>query len=148
MENLTDDQIAEFREAFSIFDKDGDGCIGTKEVGTVLRSLGQSPTEEQIEEMVRKIDENGDGTIDFDEFITLLTKFMNETDEEEELCDLFNVFDKNGSGSISLVELKLMVRDQKEKITEKDLEEIMKYADKNGDGHVDFKEFIRMMVSI
>ena len=35
-------QIAEFKEAFSLFDKDGDGTITTKELGTVMRSLGQS----------------------------------------------------------------------------------------------------------
>ncbi len=42
---LTDEQIAEFKEAFSLFDKDGDGTITTKELGTVMRSLGQNPTE-------------------------------------------------------------------------------------------------------
>ena len=40
---LTDEQITEFKEAFSPFDKDGDGTITTKELGTVMRSLGQTP---------------------------------------------------------------------------------------------------------
>ena len=44
-DSLTDEQIAEFKEAFSLFDKDGDGTITTKELGTVMRSLGQNPTE-------------------------------------------------------------------------------------------------------
>ena len=43
-DNLTEEQIAEFKEAFSLFDKDGDGTITTKELGTVMRSLGQNPT--------------------------------------------------------------------------------------------------------
>ena len=40
-DQLTEEQIAEFKEAFSLFDKDGDGTITTKELGTVMRSLGQ-----------------------------------------------------------------------------------------------------------
>ena len=44
MDQLTDEQIAEFREAFLVFDKDGDGTITTKELGTVMRNLGQNPS--------------------------------------------------------------------------------------------------------
>ena len=43
-DHLTEEQTAEFREAFALFDKDGDGTISTKELGTVMNSLGQKPT--------------------------------------------------------------------------------------------------------
>ena len=49
MFQLTEEQIAEFKEAFSLFDKDGDGTITTKELGTVMRSLGQNPTEAELQ---------------------------------------------------------------------------------------------------
>lgn len=42
-------QFLEFKEAFSLFDKDGDGTITTKELGTVMRSLGQNPTEAELQ---------------------------------------------------------------------------------------------------
>ena len=51
-DQLTEEQIAEFKEAFSLFDKDGDGTITTKELGTVMRSLGQNPTEAEVQDMV------------------------------------------------------------------------------------------------
>ena len=51
-DQLTEEQIAEFKEAFSLFDKDGDGTITTKELGTVMRSLGQNPTEAELQDMV------------------------------------------------------------------------------------------------
>ena len=66
-DQLTEEQIAEFKEAFSLFDKDGDGTITTKELGTVMRSLGQNPTEAELQDMVNEVDADGNGTIDFPE---------------------------------------------------------------------------------
>lgn len=43
---LTPEEIDEFREAFMMFDKDGNGTISTKELGVAMRSLGQNPTEQ------------------------------------------------------------------------------------------------------
>jgi calmodulin len=51
--------ISEFKEAFSLFDKDGDGCITTKELGTVMRSLGQNPTEAELQDMINEVDADG-----------------------------------------------------------------------------------------
>ena len=70
-DQLTEEQIAEFKEAFSLFDKDGDGTITTKELGTVMRSLGQNPTEAELADMIDEVDADGAGTIDFPEFLTL-----------------------------------------------------------------------------
>ena len=50
-----EEQIAEFKEAFSLFDKDGDGTIATKELGTVMRSLGQNPTEAELQDMINEV---------------------------------------------------------------------------------------------
>ncbi|KAK9693033.1 EF-hand domain pair [Popillia japonica] len=55
-DQLTEEQIAEFKEAFSLFDKDGDGTITTKELGTVMRSLGQNPTEAELQDMINEVD--------------------------------------------------------------------------------------------
>uniref|UniRef100_A0A286XWI9 EF-hand domain-containing protein n=1 Tax=Cavia porcellus TaxID=10141 RepID=A0A286XWI9_CAVPO len=58
-DRLTEEQIAEFKEAFPLFDKDGDGTITTKELGTVLRSLGQNPTEAELQDMINEVDADG-----------------------------------------------------------------------------------------
>ena len=95
-EQLTEEQIAEFKEAFSLFDKDGDGTITTKELGTVMRSLGQNPTEAELADMINEVDADGNGTIDFPEFLTMITslwksemaKVMIETLEEQKKEEL------------------------------------------------------------
>lgn len=93
-DQLTEEQIAEFKEAFSLFDKDGDGTITTKELGTVMRSLGQNPTEAELQDMINEVDADGNGTIDFPEFLTLMARKMKDTDSEEEILEAFKVFDK------------------------------------------------------
>jgi len=72
--SLSSEQIQEFKEAFSLFDKDGDGTISTKELGTVMRALGQSPTESELNDMINEVDSDQSGSIEFDEFIALMEK--------------------------------------------------------------------------
>ncbi|OQR72086.1 Cam protein [Tropilaelaps mercedesae] len=98
-DQLTEEQIAEFKEAFSLFDKDGDGTITTKELGTVMRSLGQNPTEAELQDMINEVDADGNGTIDFPEFLTMMARKMKDTDSEEEIREAFRVFDKDGNGT-------------------------------------------------
>ena len=99
-DNLTEEQIAEFKEAFSLFDKDGDGTITTKELGTVMRSLGQNPTEAELQDMINEVDADGNGTIDFPEFLSLMARKMKDTDTEEELVEAFKFFDRDGNGEL------------------------------------------------
>jgi calmodulin len=91
VDQLTEEQIAEFKEAFSLFDRDGDGKITSKELGTVMRSLGQNPTEQEISDMINEVDTDNNGTIDFPEFLTMMAKKMKDTDTEEEIKEAFKV---------------------------------------------------------
>ncbi|RUS31510.1 calmodulin-1 [Jimgerdemannia flammicorona] len=105
-DQLTEDQISEFKEAFSLFDKDGDGTITTKELGTVMRSLNLNPTEAELQDMINEVDADGNGNIDFPEFLTMMARKMKDTDSEEEIKEAFKVFDKDGNGFISAAELR------------------------------------------
>ena len=72
--------FSEFKEAFSLFDKDGDGTITTKELGTVMRSLGQNPTEAELQDMINEVDADG-------KFISNLAIFSNKTQDNLLLSD-------------------------------------------------------------
>ena len=93
-DQLTEEQIAEFKEAFSLFDKDGDGTITTKELGTVMRLLGQNTIEAELQDMINKVDADDNGTIDFPEFLTMMAREMKYIDSKEEIHEAFRVFDK------------------------------------------------------
>lgn len=121
-------------QAFQLFDKDGDGSITTTELGTVMRSLGQSPTEEDLRQMINEVDADGSGTIDFAEFLTLMARKIKTKDSEAEIVEAFKVFDKDGSGKISADELRQVMHNLGEKLSDKEVEEMIKEADTNGDG--------------
>lgn len=144
---LTEEQIAEFKEAFSLFDKDGDGCITTQELGTVMRSLGQNPTEAELQGMVNEIDKDGNGTVDFPEFLSMMSRKMNDTDSEEEIREAFRVFDKDGNGYVSAAELRHVMTRLGEKLSDEEVEEMIRAADTDGDGQVNYEEFVHMLVS-
>ncbi|KAF7313850.1 Calmodulin-like protein [Mycena chlorophos] len=137
----------EFKEAFSLFDKDGDGTITTLELGTVMRSLGQNPTESELQDMINEVDADGNGTIDFNEFLAMMAKKFQDTDSEEEIRQAFHVFDKDGNGTISVTELQQVMRSLGEKLTDREVEEMIREADTDGDGEINYEEFVRMMMS-
>ncbi|CAI5452127.1 unnamed protein product [Caenorhabditis angaria] len=146
-DQLTEEQIAEFKEAFSLFDKDGDGTITTKELGTVMRSLGQNPTEAELQDMINEVDADGNGTIDFPEFLTMMARKMKDTDSEEEIREAFRVFDKDGNGFISAAELRHVMTNLGEKLTDEEVDEMIREADIDGDGQVNYEEFVTMMTT-
>ena len=74
---LTDAQITEYRQAFRLFDKDGSKKITTKELGNVLRSLGEKPTELDLKLMIKSIDADKDGSINFSEFLEMQNRKKN-----------------------------------------------------------------------
>lgn len=146
-EHLTEEKISEFREAFEIFDKDKDGYITIKELGEIMKNLGQTPTEAELQDMINEVDVDGNGNIDFKEFLGLMARKMRDTDTEEELIEAFKVFDRDGNGLISAQELKHVMLSLGEKITDEEVDEMIKEADIDGDGYINYEEFVRMIIN-
>ncbi|XP_002124710.2 uncharacterized protein LOC100186502 [Ciona intestinalis] len=67
-------QAIELEMAFKVFDRDNNGFISRDELRDVLRSMTENPTEEELDEMMREADTDGDGQIDYREFVAMLTR--------------------------------------------------------------------------
>ena len=83
--DMEDVRIAEFKEAFDEFDKDHSGTISPDELLGVLRAMGQNPTEDELLNLVLEVDIDGNGTIEFGEFLSMMQKKASEVDEEADL---------------------------------------------------------------
>lgn len=144
---MNQDKITEFKEAFEIFDKDRDGYITTKELGDIMKNLGQSPSEAELQDMINEVDIDGNGTIDFKEFLGLMARKMRDSDTEEELIEAFKVFDRDGNGLIGPDELLHVMTSLGETVTIDEVEEMVKEADFDGDGYINYEEFVRMILN-
>ncbi|ODV89357.1 hypothetical protein CANCADRAFT_3985 [Tortispora caseinolytica NRRL Y-17796] len=140
-EQLTQEQIKDFKEAFALFDKDGDGHITTAELGVVMRSLGQTPTEADLQDMINEVDQDHNGTIDFPEFLTMMARKMKDSDSEDEIREAFKVFDRDNDGYISAAELRHVMMSIGEPLTEEEADQMIREADADGDGLINYVEF-------
>ena len=147
VENLPEETINKFKTLFDLFDKDGNGAITTKELGTVMRNLGQNPSEEELKQMIREVDLNGDGTIDFKEFMCLMVKQMKDNDTEEELHNAFKVFDRDQNGYITSHELRNAMTNLGDNFSPEEVEEMIKEADLDNDNQIDYDEFMKVIMS-
>ena len=104
-----------------------------------MRSLGQNPTESELRDMINEVDADGNGTIDFSEFLTMMARKMKDTDSEEEIKEAFKVFDKDNNGFISAEELMTVMASLGEKLTKSEIDEMIREADTDGDGQVNYE---------
>ncbi|KAL9431760.1 hypothetical protein AB3S75_026871 [Citrus x aurantiifolia] len=138
---------AELDRVFQMFDHNGDGRISKKELNDSLENLGIYIPDLELTQMIERIDVNGDGCVDIDEFGALYKSIMEEKDEEEDMKEAFNVFDQNGDGFITFDELKSVLGSLglKQGRTVEDCKRMIMKVDVDGDGMVDYKEFKQMM---
>lgn len=92
--DVTEDDVHGFYEAFHEFDRDCSGNISTSELGNVMRSLGENPTGMELESIINEFDEDGNGTIEFPEFLIMMARKAGEQNDKEHLHlqETFRVF--------------------------------------------------------
>ena len=142
---LSPEQVAEMKEVFNIFDVDGDNTISTKELGKVMNSLGQNPNEAELRELIQEYDNDGNGTLDFPEFLELMAKKLKQIDTEEELVEAFKIFDRDQDGLLTKSDLKNIFKILGEQVDEEYIEKLITLADQDGDESINFVEFCKMM---
>ncbi|CAG7852106.1 Calmodulin-2 Short=CaM 2 [Serendipita indica DSM 11827] len=124
---------------------EGDGTITTRDLGIVMRSLGETPSEAEIQDMLNEIDPDGSGTINFPDFLTMMARRMKADDVEDEIRQAFEVFARDGTGLISIGELRHIMIHLGEKLTDEEADELLREADADGDGYINYEEFAKML---
>ena len=146
-DDISPERRKEYQDAFEMFDKDKDGAITARELGNMMRSIGQNPTDEEVNAMIKEVDLNSDGKIELDEFITLMARNSPDTQTEDEVINAFRVFDKEGNGLIATAELKHIMMTIGDKMTEAEADEMIHEADIDDDGVINYEEFVRNMMA-
>ncbi|XP_042557368.1 calmodulin-like [Dipodomys spectabilis] len=145
---LTETQMAQLKKAFSLFDKDGAGVIKTRDVGTLLRSLGQNPTEAEVQDLLGQVDPDGQGTVALPVLAAVMaSRGSVAVESKEEIREAFRVFDKDGSGFVSAAELRQVLTTLGEKLTDLEVDEMIREADIDGNGLLNYEEFVQMMMA-
>jgi calmodulin len=97
-------------------------------LGQVMRSLGLNPTPIEIQDMVNEVVSDG-RTIDFPDFLAMMSRKMKDTDSEDDILEAFRVFDQDGSGYISLGALHQVMSNLGEKLSDAELDEMIRDAE-------------------
>lgn len=143
---LSEEKLVELRCAFDLFDNDNDGKIDPAELGKAIEKMGQKLSEEDLKEMIKEVDSDYNGTIEFNEFVTLMESKMRDNDSEEEIIEAFKIFDKKGNGHISKADIKNVMISLHESLSQEEIDDLMNKWDIDKDGYLNFDEFKNMMM--
>ena len=121
------------------------GTIDAKELKVAMRALGFDPSKEEVRKLISQVDTDKSGTVNFSEFLSMMTTKMGERDSREEIIKAFRLFDDDETGKISFRNLKRVATELGETISDEELQEMIDEADRDGDGEVSQEEFIRIM---
>ena len=110
-----------------------------------MTSLGFEAKNQIIYQMISDLDADGSGRIDFEEFIRLMTARISEKDSRDDIRKVFNLFDDEKTGYISIKNLRRVAKELGETIEDTDLQEMVERADNDNDGLVSEEEFYSIM---
>lgn len=144
---LNETQVAEYQDAFSALDTDHDGFIASSQLGQILRAIGENPTDAEVQDMINEIDFDGNGSIEFPEFLRMMAKKVSDLYAEDEIREAFQFFDRDGNGFITRHELKSVMMNLGEKLTDQECDQLVEEADLDGDGVINYEEFYYLMAS-
>merc|ERR1712185_196813 len=105
---------------------------------------GFEPKKEEIQKMISDVDDDGSGTIEYEEFLKMMTHKILNRDPKDEIIKVFRLFDDE-TGKISFKNLKRVAQELGENMTDEELQEMIDEADRDGDGKVNEEEFFRIM---
>ena len=128
-----------------IFDVDSSGSIDYRELKAAMKALGVVVDKVELKKMITDVDADGSGSVEFPEFLQMMTAKMGERDSREEILKAFRLFDDDETGKISFKNLKRVAKELGENMTDDELMEMIEEADRDGDNEINEEEFFRIM---
>jgi len=149
MEHLSPEEIAEFREIFNLVDRDGGGSISAAELGELMDTLGIDASPEEIEAMILEIDEDGNGDIDFEEFVAVMSRKVNATYTSDQVKSAFRVFESNTPAGYVRAEtlIRALTTYGVEKLTPEQADDLVSQLEVDNNGLINYSEYVSMMMS-
>jgi len=149
--NVTQEQRKEYEEAFSMFDKDGDGVISAAELQDVLNSIGADPTIVQVRRLIADVDVDGDGALSPPEFVAFMASMQKDADNQENVVNAFKVMadDRDETNKINMKRMGFIMQNVGEVLTAKECENLLASAasDIDGNGDLNYRNFIARMMA-
>ncbi|XP_057292724.1 calmodulin-2-like [Hydractinia symbiolongicarpus] len=145
MNRFTPDQIREYNDAFCLLDSQNKGFILSTQLRDMLKTIGYNPTDKDLENLTIVIDADGNGEIEFHEFMDLIDNLETDKKNTEEARIAFNAFDFMGEGFIAANDIKQALVHIMEKADEKDLQDVIKHFKLEKNRKIGFQEFKDMM---
>merc|ERR1712178_453357 len=142
---ISDEDMAQFKEAFELFDTDKSGFIGAMELQFCMRALGFEPTGDEIKEMLEKTDQDDNGQVEFNEFVDLVSGRMDRKDPEEEMKDGFAMFDVDGKGFINHKDLQRVCIELGDKELSENEPELQQIIDEINPKGINLNDFLSLM---
>jgi len=149
---VPEDKLDEYKQSFDYFDRDLSGEITIQELKSLLHSLGQRTNENRVKEMIDELDQNGDGRITFEEYVTIMEKQEEgddegnqEEDTDDDIIKAFKVFDVHKKGFLNCMEFKHILKnlgDEDNRFNDAEVDQVFKEADLNNDGQINYYEFV------
>ena len=142
------ERLAEIKMAFQFLDQNKDNAITKDDSEVILKNLDKSPTSVTPEKIIKKFDQNDDGKIDFDEFASTISKYMNTPLNEDHMKKSFSEFDIERTGFISGDHLKRALSScGSTDLSDDELNTLMYVADPDRDGKLSYETFRGLVVS-
>ena len=146
MSSLEEDKIKECKIVFDMFDADKDTKITTKELGDCLRVCGAAPSQQELEMIVQGLEENGNEFISFEKFLVLLEKLLQNQDSEEDLINEFKKMDKLDNGTISEKDLRNLMANYENALSQNEIEDIIQEANVDQNGYINIEKFVKILL--
>ena len=145
MSILTDEKLKECKIIFDLIDKDKDTKLTPEELGPALRVCGASPSQQELDMAIQN---SGDKSnlITFEKFINIYENLINNQDSEEDIINELKKLDKNGSGTITVNDLKNLLANYGDVLSKEEVDDVIQEANADKGGNINIEKFAKILL--